>query len=67
MRDRGWMHFEQAPARHDAMTGPRGLSVAVLDDGVTFTVSKDGRPASCTISFDDWDLLEHFVELGRRG
>lgn len=65
MADRGWLHFDQAPTPQEAAAGERRLSVAVVDDGVVFVVVKDGRPTSCTISFDDWALLQHYVELVR--
>lgn len=63
MHEQGWLHFEQTSSRRDPATGERRLSVAVVDDGVVFTVVKDGRPASCAIGFDDWTLLQHFVEV----
>ena len=65
MADRGWLHFDQAPSRQEAATGERRLSVAVVDDGVVFVAVKDGRPTSCTISFDDWALLVQHVEFKR--
>jgi hypothetical protein len=65
MQDREWLHFDQAPSHREGAAGERRLSVATADDGVVFVVVKNGRPTSCTISFDDWELLQHFVELER--
>ena len=62
---RGWLHFEQAASHRDPVVGERGLSVAVVEDGVVFTVVTRGLPDSCTISFEDYDLLAHFVEVER--
>ena len=64
-REHGWLHFEQAASHQDRAVGARGLSVAIVDDGVVFTVVDGGRPHSYTISFDDYDLLAHFVDLER--
>lgn len=49
----------------DPDVGVRALSIAVVEDGVVFTVSRDRRPTSCTISWDDWDVLVQHVELER--
>jgi hypothetical protein len=65
MLEPGWMHFDQTPTRDGTAPGRRRLSVAVVHDGVTFVVARDGRPTSCTISFDDWDLLQHYVDIVR--
>jgi hypothetical protein len=61
----GWLHFEQALTHRDPAIGERGLSVAVVEDGVVFAVTRDGLPQTCTISFDDYDLLAHFIDHGR--
>lgn len=65
MHGPGWLHFFQSPAHDDPNTGDRALSVAVVEDGVTVAVTRDGRPHACTISFEDWDLLVQHVELER--
>ena len=61
----GWLHLGQAPSHSDSAIGSRALSIAVVEDGVVFTVSRNGLPASCTISFNDFDLLLYFVEHAR--
>jgi len=63
--DPGWLHFTQTSARRDAAVGERGLSVTVVEDGVTIVVTRDGRPQACTIGWGDWDLLVHHVENER--
>lgn len=61
----GWLRFNEAPSHSEPGIGSRGLSAAVVEDGVVFTVTKDGSPTSCTISFEDYDLLLYFVERER--
>lgn len=62
----GWMHFEQADDRRDPATGERSLSVAVMPEGVCFAVAREGEHSrACTLSWADWDLLAHAVEIER--
>ena len=61
-----WMHFAESEAWRDPNTGARTLSVAVLPEGVTFAVAAAGEgPRACTVSWTDFDLLVHAIDVER--